>query len=249
MSQERSQDDRARDSTVAHTEPPKLNLKRLETIQRLLQYGALLILLVFIGLIGLSWFQLRRLNRAREAARTDLLQKRREIDQLKTEADKLRAEKNGLQKVNGALTVVTRSLGEESPAKAQEVKQAIEQSIAPASDAPANEQSQIPARIYIQIRREDQRKRANEIARKLQAAGYIVPGLEQENGEGLENVHLLSPRVSQIRYYQNNEASQKDINDIVSLVRGMGIELKQVLLPLSNLVRARHYEIWFGEDF
>lgn len=262
-----SQDDQARDSTAAHTEVPKLNLRRLETIQRLLQYGAVLVLLVFLGLIVLSWFQLRGIKDEIATADASLSQKKSEILQLKKDAEKLKGENSGLQKVNGALTVVTRSIGEQSPEQAEKVKQAIEESIAPTNDVPTNVPTQVPPRIYLQIGREDQRKHAGEVARKLQAEGYTVPGLAhvpglervpglehlpglgQRTRQVAENARLSSPRFSQIRYYQSNEVSQKDVNDIVRILQGMGVELKQVQLPFSKAVRARHYEIWFGEDF
>jgi len=37
--------------------PPKLNLRRLESIQRLLQYASALVLFVFIALIVVSYFK------------------------------------------------------------------------------------------------------------------------------------------------------------------------------------------------
>jgi hypothetical protein len=196
----------------------------------------------------LSWFQLRRINNEIATAEGRLAETKLQINQLKSEGDNLRAEKTGLKEVNNALTVVTRSLGEQSPEDAEKVKQVIEQSIAQTSDP-----DQVPARIYIQVGREDQRKRAAEVARKLQAQGYVVPGLEHKINFDLSRISGIevrpAPRVSQIRYYQDNAVSQKDINDIVTLLHGMGVELKQVLLPASRVARARHYEIWFGDDF
>src|SRR5258705_8733387 len=242
------QNDPARGSAASPSEAPTLNLRRLESIQRLLQYGAVLVLLVFLGLIGLSWFQLRRINNEIATAEESLRETKLEISQLKLEADNLRAEKSGLIEVTNALTVATRSLGGQSPEDGEKVKQAIEQSIAQTSDP-----DQIPARIYIQVGREDQRKRAAEVARKLQAQGYVVPGLEHKISFELNRIRGIevrpAPRVSQLRYYQDNAVSQKDIHDIVTLLHAMGVELKQVLLPPLRVARARHYEIWFGDDF
>jgi sulfite exporter TauE/SafE len=52
-------------------QPParKLNLGRLERLQRLLQVGAGLVLLVFVGLIALAWTQLSDINAKTERAR------------------------------------------------------------------------------------------------------------------------------------------------------------------------------------
>ncbi|MGH9931077.1 MAG: hypothetical protein ACREA9_17855 [Pyrinomonadaceae bacterium] len=244
-SAKRNDDPRVRQpSPTFQAESNRLDLGKLELLRRWSQYAAVVVLVVFIVLIGLSWIQLRRINDEVAAADENLEKKKVEITQLKIEADNLQAKISGLQKVTGALTDVTRSLGDRSPEQAEKIKQAVEDSIGSTNDL-----AQIPARIYIQIGREDQRKRAGDVARKLQAQGFVVPGLEQKKGQGVENVRGLSPRVSQIRYYQANEVSQKDLNDIVGLLRGMGIELKQVQLPASKLVRPRHYEIWFGEDF
>jgi len=229
--------DAERPGTDSARELPTLNLRRLETFQRLLQYGAFLVLLVFLGLIALSWFQLRRINNEIAAADADLNQKRLEIDKLRIDADKLRAENGGLQKVNGALTDVTRSIGGESPEQAEKIKQVVEESIG----SSATDLTQIPARIYMHIGNAEQRRFAAAIANRLQAQGYIVPGIE--------NVHEKAPLESDIRYYASDAATMKDVQDIQANCLRWGLKLTVPRNPVSShSVRPRHYEIWFGKN-
>lgn len=133
---------------------PKLNLRRLESIQRLLQYGAALVLLVFLALIAFSWFQLRAINKDIDEkqkllknASDDVQKKRQEIRELEKQID-LR---------NQALTAIDQGKG---------------------NVGQNTSMTRIPARIYIQIARADQQQRAEEVARQLQTKGYIVPDIE-----------------------------------------------------------------------
>src|SRR5215218_345741 len=43
--------------------PPKLNLRKLESIQRVLRYGAAAVLVVFVALIAVSAYKLLQINR------------------------------------------------------------------------------------------------------------------------------------------------------------------------------------------
>ena len=226
-------------------EPTTLNLRRLETIQRLLQYGALLVLLVFIGLIGLSWFQLRRIINAVAAADEKLQEKKLDLERLEAAADKLKAENSGLQKDNGALTTanetlneVTETLVKESPEQAEKVKQAFEISIAKTTDL-----KRIPPRVYIQIGDEGQRKKAIQVGRYLQKKGYIIPGVE--------NVGAKVPEASQLRYYRSDEFGPADSKDIVNTLAELGIKVEPKGMSVNNrgAARPRHYEIWFGKNF
>ena len=236
--------DLARDSTAPHTEVPKLNLRRLETFQRLLQYGAFLVLLVFIGLIALSWIQLRRINNEVATADEKINGKKREIVQLEIDAGKLQAENVELQKKNGALTTanntlneVTDSLGKQSPEQAEKVKQAFEASIETTKDL-----TQIPPRIYLQIGDENLRKKATEVGQQLRKKGYIVPAIENVGSERI-------PNVSQLRYYPSDSFAQADSKDILSTLEGLGIRLEPKGISGRVLPRPRHYEIWFGKNF
>lgn len=223
---------------------PKLNLRRLETIQRWLQVGALLTLVVFVALIVFSALRLRQINNEIAQAELRLKQKKLEVEEWQKKTAEWQARYGASKELNDTLSSITRSATEKDPGQAENIKRSIEDSISLTANP-----RQIPARIYLQVGREDQRTRASEVARQLQTRGYIVPGLEQNRGGGVENVRGRAPRVSQIRFYKDDEVSQKDVNDIVAVVQSMGIQLKRVQLPPSSNARPRHYEVWFGDDF
>ncbi len=148
----------------------KLNLRRLESLQRLLQYGAALVLLVFFALIVLAWFQLRGLNAqiAERKGVRDALEK--EVGENEKEIERQRQELGAVKRLNNVLTDVSRAYTEQNPAEAQKVRDAVEQSIGQSVEQGAGQKAsaaQVPPRIYIQITRADQRARAGEVARRL----------------------------------------------------------------------------------
>jgi predicted metal-binding membrane protein len=88
---------------TTQTPERKLNLGRLERLQRLLQYGAALVLLVFVALIALAWTELSDLNKRRDKAREALTKAEQELAAVNGE---LALKKNALeaaQSVNSVL--------------------------------------------------------------------------------------------------------------------------------------------------
>lgn len=223
---------------------PKLNLRRLETIRNWLQYAAGLVFLVFIALTVLSALKLRSINSEIAGAEARLAKTKLELGEAERKRDDWKARYGASRDLTDTLSSLTRAATERDPGQAENIKKSIEDSISLTADP-----KQIPPRIYLQVGREDQRRRASDIAQQLQDKGYVVPGLEQKRGGGVENVRGRNPHDSEIRFYQNDETSQKDVNDIVNAVQAMGIKLKPTQLPPSRNVRPRHYEIWFGDDF
>ena len=211
-------------ATAAAVPAPRLNLRRLEKLQRFLQYSAALVLLVFLGLIAVSWFQLRGINNKIANANTTLEAKQAEADALQKKINALNEEAKSKDKQiglrNRAITALEVSKIDNSRA------------LAPAA--------QIPPRIYIQIANDNQRARAAEVTRLLQDKGYIVPDIEV--------VGKRAPSVSQLRYYEGTYV-EKDISDIISFLRGAGIKVERTRPFQSDKVRSRLYEIWFAPDF
>ena len=223
---------------MSQAPPPKLNLRKLESIQRLLRYGAILVLLIFLALIALSWFQLRGINREIDNKQAELQKKQRENDEIDEALRRKQEEFKKLDEKYHVLSEAVRYLSDDNEEQADKVKTAVEKAIG--SDG---NKAQIPPRIYIQIAREDQRQRAAQLTSQLQARGYVVPGIEYVGRRA------RIPRVSELRYYPTG-AAQSDIDDIVGFFRGAGIKLAQpVQVRQAGGVRPRHYEIWFGEDF
>ncbi len=163
---EKPEEDSRADLLPATEAPATLNLRSLERIQRLLQYAALLVLLVFVVLIVLSYFQLRGIKREIGEQQAKIQQQKQEIEQNE------KAIENGRNLIS-ALQQTTLAYTEANPTEGARTRETIEKSIGEVSDI-----RQLPPRIYIQIAREDQRRRAAAVARALQAAGYIVPGIE-----------------------------------------------------------------------
>jgi septal ring factor EnvC (AmiA/AmiB activator) len=208
---------------------PKLNLRRLESIQRWLQYGAVLVLLIFIALIAVAWFKLRGIKRNISNANVTLNQKKTEIDELQKNINALEAQKKDLKAQVAEKDTVIRAIDPTIDPKTGEHSQLSS--------------SQIQARIYIQIGNEGQRKRAADVANQLQAKGYIVPGIE--NVQGRAGI----PTVTQLRYYQTDSVAQSDVKDITTFLRGIGINLDLPPPIKIGKVRPRHYELWFSPDF
>jgi hypothetical protein len=221
----------------------KLNLGRLERIRRLLQYGAALVLLVSLVLIGLALFQLRALYRKIDA----------ETERLKQLTEEVARKEQGLKALEGAygvLSEVKSAYIEEHPEKADAVndalRNAVETTIAQSSEQggqPPEAAAQVPPRVYIHIMRASQRARAAEVARRLQAKGFLVPGIENREHKGNPQPN------SDVRFYQGDAMADGDTADIRAVLDGFGVKLKTIALNRSSGVRPRHYELWFGDDF
>jgi hypothetical protein len=217
---------------------PKLNLRKLESLQRLLRYGAILVLLIFLALIALSWFQLRGINREIDSKQAELVKKQRENVEADEALKRKQEEFKKLDEKYNVLSEAVQDLSDDNEEQAKQVKAAVEKAIGRDSN-----KAQIPPRIYIQIAREDQRQRAAQVTRQLQARGYVVPGIENVGRRA------RIPRVSELRYYSTG-AAQSDIDDILGFLRSLGVKLAQpVQVRQAASVRPRHYELWFGEDF
>ena len=209
--------------------PVRLNLRRLEYIQRLLQYGAAAVFLVFLGLITFSYFQWRKIERQIAEQRETLKEQQEEIKQ---NQEKIESQKAVL---DGFANVIRESPGK-TAAQEEEKKRTIELSI------PQNVNArQVPPRVYFQIAREDQRRRAAQVARQLQANGYIVPGIE--------NVGRKAYGPTELRYCSSDDTVKQDIESITNLLVKLSIKIKPQLIRNCGNVRPRHYEVWFGDDF
>ncbi|HEX8503422.1 MAG TPA: LytR C-terminal domain-containing protein [Pyrinomonadaceae bacterium] len=234
----------------ATTEAParKLNLGRLERLQRLLQYGAALVLLVFVALIALAWTELRDLDARRDRAREALTKAERELAAVNGELALKQSALAASQKANTVLSGYAGAYADEHPDKAETVsralREAVETSIAQA-DAGGGQQAaaQVPPRVYVQIVNAGQRARAGEVVRKLQAAGFLVPGVENVERRGIRQSG------SDVRFYGDAQAAQPDVENIRAVLGGFGVNLKTVALAASGAVRPRHYELWLGDDF
>jgi hypothetical protein len=154
------------------------------------------------------------------------------------------------QKANTVLSNYAGAYADEHPDRAdmvgKAVRDAVEGSITQSAEQGGQRPesaAQIPARVYIQIMNGGQRARANEVARKLQAEGFLVPGVENMERKGHRQA------ASDVRFYGDAPAAQQDVEHIRAVLGGLGVKLKTIALAASGGVRPRHYELWLGEDF
>jgi predicted nucleic acid-binding Zn-ribbon protein len=230
--------ERMRDGVVdsAAASPPQLNVRSLERIQRWLQYIAGFVLLIFIVSISISYFELRRIRREIADGQEQVRQQRKTIEENSKLLESQKQSITGLRTVVSGLQQATLAATEADPKQGEQTKETVEKILAQTEDT-----RQLPPRIYVQIAREDQRKHAAEVARQLQSRGYIVP----EN----ENVRGKAPTTSQLRFCSNDKTAEEDVAGITKTLQSISISVTSYRLPNCGNVRARHYEIWFGEEF
>lgn len=99
--------------------------------------------------------------------------------------------------------------------------------------------SQLPARIYLHIRRGSERSQAEQLERNLEEKGLNVPGIDLVN---------QVPNQNELRYFAAN-SNNEDLKKIQAAFADMGLQFR--LVDLSRLypnskARPRHYEVWFG---
>lgn len=234
--------------TTTQTPERKLNLGRLERLRRLLQYGAALVLLVFVVLIALAWTELRDLNARRERAREALTKAEQDLAAVNGELALKKKALDAAQSVNTVLSDVADAYKEEHPERAEMVNAAVRNAVETSITESAGQggpqtqaAEQVPPRVYIQIMNAGQYRRAREVARKLQAQGFLVPGVENMERKG----HRQSS--SDVRFNPADESAAKDTESIRAVLGGFGVKLRDVRLPAN--ARPRQYELWLGDDF
>ena len=221
---------------IDDSSPTTLNLRSLERIQRFLQYAAVLVLLVFVALIVVSYFKLRGIKAEIAEQQALLIKKKDEITDLEKV---LENRKKVIEAQGGVISVLQRpslAASEADPKVGARTREAVEDSLPQVNDV-----KQLPARIYMQIAREDQRRRAAQIARALQSAGYIVPGIE--------NVREKAPDNSQLRYCGDGKNLPEDLDGIMKALESIPVSVSRQPFARCGNIRPRHYEIWLGENY
>ena len=234
MSQEKTTAEGQNENVPAPPEPaaPRLDVGRLETIQRWAQYGAAAALFVTIAFFVLASYKLSGLL-GEITTQGDTIEKNKKIiaDQQATMAD------YNAVIANQNATIANQNKTISAFAVAYDDK---------TTSAPSGP-AQIPARVYMHIARDDQSDTAKEVANQLRLKGYVVPRITQGAAPSLE--------LSDVRYYEaaNPEATrqaEKEADDIIAIVSAItGVRLKKERVRYSSNVRPRHYEVWFGKNF
>ena len=215
--------------------PTRLNLRRLEQIQKLLQYGAVVVFLIFLGLIAFSYFEWQKIEEEIAGQRKTLKEQQDNINEneqtIKAQKDEIRAKTD----LVAGLAEASRESYTNNAAQETEKRRIIEMSIPQDLSV-----GQIPPRVYFQIGREDQRKRAAAVARIFQRAGYVVPGIEIVKEKASGQIEL--------RYCSTDDTVKQDLEDITNVLMKLSLKPTPRLVRCGN-VRPRHYQVWFGYDF
>jgi hypothetical protein len=209
---------------------PSVDLRTLEKVQRVVQYAATLAVLITVLLVVLTSRKLVNVNRELKDRQGQLENKIKELNEADAELKKRQDE---------IKTLDTRIA---STSKAMRAIEPVGASAIPADPQPPTARP-IPARVYVQIFEETQRARARELQSTLEAAGFVVPGIENVGS-------TRAPRQteSDVRFY-GGATDMSDIAAIRNIANRFGVTLKEVPLKASTRVRPRHYELWLGKDF
>jgi hypothetical protein len=175
-------------------------------------------------------------------ARTKLLQ-----TQLRDVSNKFYelAEKQSITDKKEKYTQIAIKTGKEVEALGRQITQLKSEKIQTAArtDQIAQQIQNLPKirpRVYIHIRKEDQREKAIEIGFKLEDAGFSAPGIER--------LVEIGPNTNQLRFFRKAEVDEAA--KIVGFLSSIGIETELVDLSAkyetSSAIRPRHYELWFS---
>jgi predicted metal-binding membrane protein len=96
-------------------------------------------------------------------------------------------------------------------------------------------------RVYIHIHDESQRRGAQQVARALRNAGYIVPGID---------LKPQAVKISQVHYYANDSQSLSDADGIAKAAATAGIQVttRQVPPAATDKLKPRAYGLWLAAN-
>lgn len=159
-----------------------------------------------------------------------------EITQLQSQREYLRSTLDSLSiRIDESLKKIEDRKLESAQVALTSAKEEVAQARATVPDT-----VRIPARIFIHIRGEYQREAAKKIGARLQAAGYLVPGIERLVDKG--------PEATELRFLR--KAEQEEAAKIVGLLNKMGVQVKladhSANYENAKNVRPGTYELWFA---
>ncbi len=208
-----------------------IDLKKLQTIQKISQIVAVVSLVVFGLLIGASVSRLRSIERKEQELKDRVAEltttRARLIEDIEAKEKKAAALE---EKVKFSQKVLART----PPAA---VEQAVREEIEANPRA-----AQIVSRVYFHIRDEEQRAKAEQVAGLVADGGFLVPGIE--------NVGRNSPSRTELKYFRKDHS--EDVSGILNVLKSAGVQVEAKYVPgyeNSRSIRPRHYEVFFGPDF
>jgi hypothetical protein len=102
--------------------------------------------------------------------------------------------------------------------------------------------AKLPPRVYIHVRNEDQRSKAEQLAARLQEAGFLVPGIQKV---------ATGPNNSELRFFAGSEQADTDV--LIKTLAELGLKVNPVDLSnrfknSTSSIRPRHYELWIDAN-
>lgn len=203
------------------SDPLQINLERMGQSSRRAAVLTLVSGLIVLGSLGFSMFQIQTLDRELEAKRDESAKLDAAIQNKQAEIARLEANRDQL---NDFIRLIPKS----------QMQSTITGHVAAAQ--------KLPARVYLHIADEGQRKAADAAAARLRAAGFLVPEIE--------NVGRKAPKPTQLRFFQRGDEQDAELYQIEKALREGGVEAQRQYVPPTSGARARprHFEIWFGTE-
>lgn len=208
-----------------------IDVKKLQTLQKISQIAAVASLVVFGALIGASIYGLRSITRQKQVLEKQVRKLTATHDDLTRQIEAKRKETAALEeKARFSQKVLART-------PSAEVERAVREEIEINPRA-----AQIVSRVYFHIRYEEQRAKAERVAGLVADAGFLVPGIE--------NVGRDSPDRTELRYFRKDHP--EDVSGILDALKRADVQVEAKYVPgyeNSRSIRPRHYEVFFGPDF
>lgn len=189
-------------------------------------------IVVMGGLAILVWATMNQINKNKSLT-TEVQTKTVQVTEAQQQATTANEQATTAKTV---LSATVENLQTQSGAISASATSALDQ----AFDANPNA-AKLLVRVYIHIHAEAQRKSAQDVARALRSAGFIVPGID---------VKPQSVKVSQVHYYANDPQSLADADAIAKAAATTGIQVttRQVPQAATDKLKPRAYGLWLAPD-
>ena len=203
------------------SDPMQLNLERMGQSSRPAAVLTLISGLIVLGSLAFSMFQIHTLDTELEAKRGESAKLDAAIQSKQAEIARLEANRDQL---NDFIRLIPKT----------QMQSTITGHVAAAQ--------KLPARVYVHIAEEGQRKAADAAAARMRAAGFLVPEIE--------NVGRKAPKPTQLRYFQRGDEQEAELDRIEKALREGGVKVRRQYVPPASGTRARprHFEVWFGTE-
>ena len=214
---------------------------RLTTVLTRIQ---LLMIVGSVAAVGFLVWQVGPLLKQRDELKGEIKTATAQLGAVKTELQALESQRKTLQDDIAKLKSDNRMLETDRNVLSKSLLDSggggRTQAIVEAAVSGIRDPEQISPRIYVHVTTTENEKRAREVARELQQAGFIVPSIQRVTAV---------PSTPQLRYFR--PADLKDAQRAISAIgeRITGIKAVEFRDPdltrKPTAMRPRHLELWF----